>query len=104
VIAYRTRSCSRLTWLSCHLFRNAVAYATRFCRALGADLLNLVLGQRFDADQDVSRRTHPDQLIKLRLNRRPVPVLRVLNNENHQERNDGCAGVDNELPRVGEAK
>ena len=52
----------------------------------------------------ISRRTHPDQLIKFRLNGRSVPVLRVLNDEDHQKRNDGRARVDNELPRVGEVK
>jgi hypothetical protein len=29
-----------------------------------------------------------------------VPVLRILNEEHHQESDDGSAGVDNELPRV----
>ena len=42
----------------------------------------------------------PDQFIKLRLDGRPIPALRVLNDEDHQKRNDGCARIDNELPRI----
>ena len=30
-----------------------------------------------------------------------IAVLRVLDQEDHQERNDGRAGVDDELPRIG---
>src|SRR5580700_4376817 len=41
---------------------------------------------------------------KLRLNGSSIPVLRILSNEDHQKCNDGRACVDNELPRVGEAK
>src|SRR4030095_5310354 len=33
-----------------------------------------------------------------------VAVLRVLNQEHHQERNNGCSGVDDQLPRVGKMK
>ena len=29
-----------------------------------------------------------------------ITVLRVLNQEDHQESNDGCACIDDELPRV----
>lgn len=33
-----------------------------------------------------------------------IAVLSVLNQKNHQERDDGCAGVDYQLPGVGEMK
>ena len=46
-----------------------------------AYVCNFVLGERLDANQRISRRTYPDQLIKFRLNGHSVPVLRVLNNE-----------------------
>ena len=42
----------------------------------------------------------PDQLVELDLHRSGVPVLRALNKENHQERDDRRSGVDHELPGV----
>ena len=33
-----------------------------------------------------------------------IPVLRILNQEHHQESDDGCAGIDDQLPRVGKMK
>ena len=83
---------------------HALNCATCVWRTCGAYVCNFVLGERLDANQGISRRTHPDQLVKLRMNGRSISVLRVLNDEDHQERNDGCACVDNELPCVGEVK
>ena len=45
-----------------------------------------------------------NQLIKFDLNGRTVTVLRVLNQKNHKESDDGGAGVNDELPGVGEAE
>ena len=45
-----------------------------------------------------------DQLIELEMDRLGVAVLRVLDQEDHQERDDRRAGVDHELPRIGELK
>lgn len=39
-------------------------------------------------------------LVELGLNGSPIPVLRVLDQEHHKERNDGRAGVDDQLPRL----
>ena len=51
-------------------------------RAFGArvarNVCNFVLGKRLDANQSITRRTHSDQFIKLRLNSNSIPVLRVL--------------------------
>ena len=33
-----------------------------------------------------------------------VVILCILNQEYHQERDDGCAGVDNKLPGIGKTK
>ena len=44
------------------------------------------------------------QLIKLGLNSCSIAVLRVLNEEHHQEGDDSCACVDEKLPRVRELK
>jgi len=38
------------------------------------------------------------------VNRFGVTILRVLNHEHHQERDNGCSSVDNQLPRIGEVK
>lgn len=44
-----------------------------------------------------SRRS--EQFVELQLERLLVPVLRVLNNEDHEERHDRGPGVDDQLPR-----
>ena len=45
-----------------------------------------------------------DQLVELELDRLGVAVLRVLDQEHHQERDDRRAGVDDQLPGVAEAE
>src|SRR3954468_8732958 len=45
-----------------------------------------------------------DQLVELDLDRRGVPVLRVLDQEHHQEGDDRGRGIDDELPRVAETE
>ena len=58
------------------------------CFALVAQLFNLFLGQMLDADEHVLERADTDQLVELHLNRGIVAVLRVLDQENHQKRDD----------------
>lgn len=41
-----------------------------------------------------------DDLVQLGLHGRRIAVLRVLDEEHHQERYDGSAGVDDKLPSV----
>ena len=43
----------------------------------------------------------PCQLIELQLHRARIPILSVLNQEYHQERDYGRASIDYELPSVG---
>ena len=63
--------------------------------------LHLVLGQVFGADEPVARPTdRRDQFVELQVDRQRVLVLRSLDQEHHQERDDGGAGVDDELPGV----
>jgi hypothetical protein len=65
-----------------------------------SDFSNLFLGKRFDANERVSSGANPNQLVELGLNGRPVAVLRILNNKDHQEGNDTGAGINNELPGI----
>jgi len=57
-----------------------------------------------DADEAVLRSASPDQFVKLGLNGGPVAVLRILDQEHHQERHDRRARVDDELPSLREAE
>src|SRR5687767_5399748 len=45
-----------------------------------------------------------DQLVELELHRLGIAVLGVLDDEHHQERDNGRGGVDDELPGVAEAE
>src|SRR6185369_1101453 len=67
----------------------------------GDDERQLARRQVLDADELVARMADgADQLVELGLDRRSVAVLRVLDEEDHQERDDGRAGVDDQLPGV----
>src|SRR5438132_1248954 len=72
--------------------------------ALVADFLDLGFGQVLDAYEMVMGTAHPDQFVELRLNRRAIAVLGVLDEEHHQEGDDGRAGVDHQLPGVRETE
>src|SRR3979409_1349548 len=43
-----------------------------------------------------------NKFIELHLDRSGVTILRILNQENHQKRNDSCSSVDDKLPCVRE--
>jgi hypothetical protein len=58
----------------------------------------------FDADVQVLRRARADQLIELGLYRGAVAILGILDQEDHQERDDGRARIDDELPGVGKVE
>ena len=65
----------------------------------------ILIGKVFKVDQFVSRAFEcADDLVQLQLKRLGIAVLRVLNKEHHQERDDGGASVDDELPGIGEMK
>ena len=63
--------------------------------------LEIGLGQIFDVDEPIARapeRRH--ELVQLEMNRARLLVLRALDEEHHEERDDRRARVDDELPRV----
>lgn len=60
--------------------------------------------QLLDADVLVSGFRRQDELVELCLHRLPIAILRVLQEEHHQKGDDRRACVDDEFPRVTEAK
>ena len=67
--------------------------------------VELLLAQVFDVDQPVrGAGDGRHQLVQLELHRARVLVLRVLDQEHHEERHDGRSRVDDELPGVGKVK
>lgn len=59
-------------------------------------------GQMFDADEFVSGiGDGADEFVKLCLDRGPVAILSVLDQEDHEKGHDRRARVDDELPGVG---
>src|SRR2546421_11709374 len=66
------------------------------------ELRQFVIGHVFEIHHLVTRTFDgEDELIELEVKSLGVAVLGVLNEKYHQERNDGCAGVDDQLPRIG---
>jgi hypothetical protein len=65
--------------------------------AILAHLQQFALVQSLDADEFVGSFARQDQLVKLGLMCFAVPVLRVLQNEYHEDRHNRGARVDNEL-------
>ena len=65
------------------------------------ELVQFVIGKFFQVDQFVSGGTQgPNQFIELEMDGLRVAILGVLDQENHQEGDDGRPGIDDELPRV----
>ena len=46
----------------------------------------------------------PDQLVELEVDGGGITVLGILDNKDHQERDDRCARINDELPGVGPTK
>ncbi len=70
-----------------------------------ADVLDLVVRVMFDADElgaGVVERS--DNFVEFGLHCRAISVLGVLDQEDHQERDDCRRGVHDELPRIGIVK
>lgn len=64
------------------------------------ELAELVFHVFLDIDQLVARRARRlDELVEFELDRMRVAILRVLDQEDHEEREDGRAGIDKKLPR-----
>ena len=67
-----------------------------------AEDFQLGLGEVFDGDETVACPFEGGHdLVELELHRQGVAVLSPLDEEDHQKRDDGGAGVDDELPRIG---
>ena len=67
--------------------------------------LDIRLGHFLQIDEGIARHlVDPDQLVEFQLHRLRVAALRVLDNENHQEGDDSCSGVDDKLPSIGPAE
>src|SRR5262249_247487 len=63
------------------------------------------LGQVLDIDEPVTWTLQDcDDLVQLEVNRPGILVLRTLDEEDHEERDDRGAGVDDELPGIREVK
>ena len=67
--------------------------------------LKFALAKALDVDETITRALERgNNFVELELNGEGVLVLSALNEKNHQERYNGCPGVNDELPRVGESK
>src|SRR5262245_23708132 len=70
-----------------------------------AELVKAVLGQTLKVEESVLRPPiGTDELVDLDLKRFGVAVLRVLDEEHHQEGDDSRRRVDGELPHIGIAE
>jgi hypothetical protein len=67
-----------------------------------AQLIDFIVRQVLYAYQRILCVTHPDEFIQLHLNGGAIAVLRILDQENHQESDDGSGGVYHQLPSIGE--
>jgi hypothetical protein len=71
-------------------------------RAQGVELF---FGELLDVQELVLGSTKgADDLVELDVHCLTIAVLRLLNDEDHQERDDRCSGVDDELPCVAESE
>lgn len=91
--------------------RNAdLACAARFASFADSFILffqrvKLFIGKLLDIDEIIiGGMVRAYQLIELQMQRLGVTVLRVLDQKDDQKRNDGCAGINNELPGVRKMK
>ena len=72
---------------------------------IGANSVQVVFLKILEVKQGIMRGfVRANEFVKLDMHCLSVPVLRVLNKKNHQEGNDGCPGVYNELPGIAEAE
>ena len=65
----------------------------------------LFIGKILEIDELIARvfdRTN--EFVQFQVNCFGVTILRVLNHEHHQERDNGRCSVDDQLPRIGEVK
>ncbi|CUS37480.1 hypothetical protein COMA2_30295 [Candidatus Nitrospira nitrificans] len=67
------------------------------------DVVQVLLGEFLKIQHGIVRASgRTDDLVQFELNRRAVTILGVLDQEDHQERHNGGAGIDDQLPGVAE--
>ena len=89
-----------------------LAFAPGFGAGAGVDLgkfggefFQIGLGQIFEVDEIVARFGEAaDEFIELEMHGFGVAVLRALDQEDHDEGDDGRAAIDDELPRIREVE
>lgn len=72
--------------------------------ALDAKLFDLGLREMFDAHKGILRGAGSNEFVELRLNGRAIAILSVLDQKDHQERDDRRSRIDDQLPCVREAE
>jgi len=77
------------------------AHAPELC----FELLKLLIGKVLEIDEFIARRFDcANEFVQFQMNCFRITVLRVLNQKDHQKRNDGRSRVNDELPSVGKMK
>lgn len=67
--------------------------------------IELFIGEVFDIDELIAGfLLRLDELIEFEMNGMRVTILRVLNQKHHEECKNSRAGINNELPRIGETE
>src|SRR5450432_2715473 len=93
-----TRSAARFALCRC-FSRSLLRFGAPL--APGTNFVKFVVGQMFDPDKRIVRRAYSNEFVEFYLNGRAIAVLRILDQEDHQERDDRSAGVDHQLPCIG---
>src|SRR6185369_917239 len=93
------RGCpARRVW---HLLHGSYAFAFSESLELLQQTIELFIGESIEIHKPGTRTLNrPQQLVQLDVERLGIPDLRVLQQKDHQERDDRGTGVDHQLPAV----
>ena len=82
--------------LLCGVRDGSVGHPFGFCAIFAqvADLFDFFVCKMLNSHEGITRSASPNELVQFHLNRSTVPILRILDQENHEERNDGGPGID----------
>jgi hypothetical protein len=70
---------------------------------LALEAVEFIIGEIFEVDEAVaSAADGPEELVQFQVEGLGIAVLSVLNEEDHEERDDSGGGIDDKLPGVGE--
>ena len=96
-----TSACQRGLGADCLSTLDVLKGHLRTSSAIIVQLLKLFIGEILNCSELVFRPLHcQHELRQFELNRKRVAVLRVLDQEHHQECHDGRAGVNHQLPSI----